>query len=99
MLVSMGMADLTPRPSHIPLDTSREAHAAQTEVYRRMSGAERTQVVFRLNQMARDTSAAGIRARHPDYSADQVRFALFRLLLGDDELTKKVWPDHALVDP
>lgn len=86
------------RPAHIPLDTSPEAYAAQTEAYRRMSGQERTQVMFRLNQLARQTAEAGIRARHPDYSEDRVRYALFRLLLGDD-LTRKVWPDRALVDP
>jgi len=92
------MAHRVQRPAHIPLDTSPEAHAAQTDAYRRMSGAERTQVMFRLNQIARETAAAGIRSRHPDYTEERVRFALFRLLLGD-ELTRKVWPDRALVDP
>ena len=86
------------RANTVPLDTTPEAHAAQTEAYRRMSGQERTAVVFRLNQFARETSAAGIRSRHPDYSDEQVRFALFRLLLGDD-LTSKVWPGRGLVDP
>ncbi len=84
--------------ARIPLDTSSEAHAAQTEAYRRMSGEERTEVVFRLNKIARETAAAGIRSRHPNYSEERVRFALFRLLLGD-KLTRRVWPGRALVDP
>ena len=70
----------------------------QTESYRRMGGKNRSAVMFRLNQFARDMAAAGIRARHPGYSEEQVRFALFRLLLGD-ETARKVWPDRELVDP
>lgn len=86
------------RANPVPLDTTPEAHAAQNEAYRRMSGQERTAVVFRLNQFARETAAAGIRSRHPGYSEEQVRFALFRLLLGD-QVTRQVWPDRDLVDP
>jgi hypothetical protein len=81
-----------------PGDTSPEAYEAQTEAYRRMTGKERTAVVFRLNQMARDVAAAGIRSRHRAYTEDQVRRALHRLLLGD-EIMRRVWPDQELVDP
>lgn len=70
----------------------------QTEAYRRMDGKQRTEVMFRLNEMARQTAVAGIRSRHPDYSEEQVRLALFRLVHGD-ALTRAVWPDQALVDP
>jgi hypothetical protein len=80
------------------MDTTPEAYAAQIEAYRRMSGQERTAVTFRLNELARETAMAGIRARHPDYGEEQVRFALFRLTLGD-ELTRAVWPGRDLVDP
>jgi hypothetical protein len=82
----------------IPLDTTPEAYAAQIEAYRRMGGKERTAVMFRLNELARATAVAGIRARHPDYGEEQVRLALFRLILGD-ELTRAVWPGRELVDP
>jgi len=81
-----------------PLDTTAEAHAAQTEAYRRMSGKQRTEVMFSLNQMGRLTAAAGIRSRHPDYGDEQVHLALFRLLFGDD-LSRAVFPDRELVDP
>lgn len=87
------------RPTaQIPKDTSPEAHAVQTEGLRRMGGQGRSAVMFRLNRFVRDLAASGIRARHPDYSHEEVRVALFRLLLGDD-LTRKVWPERKLVDP
>jgi len=89
----------THQDARIPEDTSAEAHAAQIEIYRRMTGQERLQVVFRLNHLARATAASGIRSRHPDCTEDQVRLALFRLLLGDDELTRRVWPGQPLVAP
>jgi hypothetical protein len=63
-----------------------------------MTGTERTAVVFRLNRMARDVAAAGIRSRHPAYSEDWVCRTLHRLLLGD-EIMRRVWPDQKLVDP
>ena len=84
--------------SRVPMDTTAEAYAAQIEVYRRMSGKERIAVAFRLNELARETAMAGIRARHPDYAEEQVRLAFFRLTLGD-ELTRAVWPGRGLVDP
>jgi hypothetical protein len=84
--------------SFIPADTSPEAWAVQTEIYRRMTGAQRTGVVFRLNALARETSSAGIRSRHPGYSDDDVKRALFRLMHGD-ALTRAVWPSQPLLDP
>jgi hypothetical protein len=79
-------------------DTSARAHEAQLAAYRRMGAAGRTEVVFRLNELARQAAEAGIRSRHPGYSDAQVRLALARLRLGD-ELTRAVWPDEPLVDP
>ena len=63
-----------------------------------MGGKQRTAVMFRLNQMAREATAAGIRSRHPEYSDENVGHALFRLMLGD-ELARAVWPDRKLVEP
>lgn len=79
-------------------DTTREAHEAQLAAYRRMGGAGRAAIVFRLNELARKAAESGIRDRHPGYSDEQVRLALARLRLGD-ELTRAVWPDAPLVDP
>lgn len=95
----LGAVNAPPRrPPGVPLDTAPDAHAAQTEAYRRLGGKERTAIMFRLNQMAREAAAAGIRSRHPEYSDEQVRHALYRLMLGD-ELTLAVWPDRKLLEP
>jgi hypothetical protein len=90
--------DSSLRAPFLPLDTSPEAWAEQTAVYRRMTGRERTAVMYRLNQLARETAAAGIRARHPEYAPEQVHRALFRLMYGD-ALTQEVWPREPLIAP
>jgi hypothetical protein len=43
-------------------------------------------------------AADGVRARHPAYDADRVRWAVLRLRLGD-EVFRQVWPDAPLVAP
>jgi hypothetical protein len=86
------------RPASIPADTSLDAHQAQIAAYRRMGGAARVAVMFRLSESARRWSMAGIRRRHPDYDDFQVRLALARMTLGDD-LVRRVWPDREFLDP
>jgi hypothetical protein len=80
------------------MDTNAADHSRQLAAYRRMSGSDRVAIVFRLNQLARKAAEAGIRARHPEYSDEQVSMALRRLCLGDD-LTRRAWPEHELVGP
>ena len=82
----------------LPPDTSPDADAMQLDVYRRLGGAGRLAIVFRLNALVREAAAAGIRRRHPDYTDEQVRAALMRLRLGDD-LMRRVFPERDLVDP
>jgi hypothetical protein len=82
----------------LPSDTTADAYRAQIEAYRRMGGSGRAAVAFRLNDLARQTAMAGIRARHPDYDDERLRLAYARLVLGDD-VTRKVWPQHDLVEP
>ena len=82
----------------IAADTSPDADAVQVEAYRRMGGAGRVQVMFRLTEMARRTSEAGIRKRHPEYDDPRVLLALARLLHGD-ELVQRAWPGRELVEP
>lgn len=82
----------------LPLDTTADAYKAQIEAYRRMGGSGRAAVVFRLNDLAREAALAGIQARHADYDDAQRRLAYARLVLGDD-VTRKVWPQHDLVEP
>jgi hypothetical protein len=80
------------------LDTSPEADAAQVDAYRRLSGAERVAITYRLNESVRALAVAGIRARHPSYDQDHVHRALVRLLFGDS-FAREIWPDEPLVDP
>ena len=78
-------------------DTSPEAEAILLERIRRMSAAERLQEGARLCQTARAFMRAGIRQRHPEYSADEVEEALARILWGD-ELYRQAKPDRPLLD-
>jgi hypothetical protein len=84
--------------SFVPHDTSADAYQAQLECYRRMTGAERTAIVFRLIATARRLAEAGIRERHPDYDDAKAHRAFLRLRLGD-QAARDVWPGEALVDP
>ena len=82
----------------VPADTTEEAHRLQGEIYRRMGGAARLSVAFRLTETVRQISQAGIRQRHPDYTDEQVFHAWARLTLGD-ALYCEVWPDRELLKP
>jgi hypothetical protein len=84
--------------SHPPFDTSPLAQVVQDDVYRRLGGAERVAIQFRLTSAARALTRAGIRSRHPDYSTTQVEMALARIVLGD-ALCRAVWPDRPLIEP
>jgi hypothetical protein len=79
-------------------DTSPDAAEAQFEAYRRMGGAGRAAVMFRLSEATRRWALAGIRARHPEYDQRQAFMAYARLTLGE-ELTRRVWPELDPVEP
>lgn len=81
-----------------PLDTTADAHDVQCDIYRRLGGAERVAILFRLSALVRETAMAGIRRRHPSYGEAQVSMAFRRLVLGD-EVMRGVFPDQNLVDP
>jgi hypothetical protein len=81
-----------------PLDTSPEIHAMQIDRYRRMTGEERVLEVFALSDELRLFAAAGIRARHPSYSDDEVEWALRRIRVGG-ELFHAVWPGAPILPP
>ena len=49
-----------------------------------------------MSEDARSITFAGIRSRHPDYSAEQAHAALLRVILGDD-LYLRVWPGRTLL--
>jgi hypothetical protein len=55
-------------------------------------------VLADLSDAVRAVAMAGIRSRHPNYSEEEIRQALYRLMLGD-ELVRAVWPERPLVEP
>ena len=92
------MAALLESAEILPLDTTAEAHRLQGEIYRRMGGAARLSIAFQLTDTVRRLALAGVRARHPDYTDEQVFRAWARLNLGDDTV-RAMWPNRSLVDP
>ena len=79
-------------------DTTPEAAAVQTTIYRRMTSDQRTRAAAQMSAMARSITLENIRARHPEYSEHQARMALYRLLVGD-ELFGRAWPAEPLLAP
>ena len=79
-------------------DTTPEAAKVQARVLRAMSMERRFQLLDELCEAARSTSMAGIRARHPTYSDQEVRWALWRMIYGDD-LFGRAWPSAPLLAP
>jgi hypothetical protein len=75
-------------------DTTPDAAAVQTAIYRRMTTDQRTWAAAEMSAMARAITLENIRARHPEYDAHQARMALYRLLVGD-ELFRRAWPAAA----
>ena len=74
------------------LDTSYEAEQTQVEIFRRMGPEKRLQAGIDLAQTCRKLLETGVRRRHPEYDANQVKLAVMRLQLGE-ELFLKVCPE------
>jgi hypothetical protein len=79
-------------------DTTPDAAAVQTGVYRRMTSDQRTTAAAQMSAMARSITLENIRARHPEYGEHQARMALYRLLIGD-ELYSREWAGEPLLAP
>lgn len=87
-----------PRDGMIPADTTPDAYRVQARVYREMGGAARVRIAFELSDFARRLTEAGIRRRHPEYTAEEIMRARARVTMGD-ELTRAAWPASPLLDP
>ena len=75
----------------IPADTTPEAAWVQIEVFRRMSPGNRLRMVLHLGDTLQAIVASGVKSRHPNFTAEQVKLEVIRLSLGD-ELFRKVYP-------
>jgi hypothetical protein len=82
----------------LPFDTTAEAHQAQIEVYRRMGPESRLRLGMSMCDAAREIAREGIRARHPEYDETSVKWALFRLILGD-ALFRVTYPARPILSP
>jgi hypothetical protein len=71
-------------------DTSTEAAAVQGEAFRRAGAEGRLRMALQMSDEVASLLEAGVRQRHPEYSARDVRLAAIRLRLGD-ELFKAVY--------
>ena len=63
-----------------------------------MSDADRVRIGHQMSLDARAITLAAIRHRHPEYDDATARWALFRMLVGD-ELFQKAWPHAPLIAP
>ncbi|HUP61674.1 MAG TPA: hypothetical protein VNA69_14785 [Thermoanaerobaculia bacterium] len=65
-------------------DTTPKAAAIQMELYRAASPSRRAQVAVDLSDAVRETTLAGIRRRHPEYSEREVGRSFLALVYGFD---------------
>ena len=79
-------------------DTTTDADNVQLALYRKMTSEQRARLGHQMSIDARTITSDGIRQRHPDYDEAAVRWALFRILVGD-QLFRRVWPGAPLVAP
>jgi hypothetical protein len=74
--------------------TPEEGMRKQTEVYRRMTGQQRLQVGFELNDWLRAFVRRGVKFEHPDWDERQVEQEVrrrFLLAAGVHSFPAAVW--------
>ena len=78
-------------------DTTPEALRARIEMSRRMSGAEKFHRMCQMTEQLREEIRGRIADRHPEYTAEQIRFAEFKIWLGA-RLFNKAYPKVEVPD-
>ena len=66
------------------MDTLRQAERVQIERFRKTTPEQRLQLGAKLTQIHRNRLAIGVRRRHPEYDAEQVRLAVIRLTIPEE---------------
>ena len=79
-------------------DTTLKAEWAQIDIFRRMKPEQRLKMAIELSETTRKLTEEGIKARHPEYSDDEVRLAIIKILLGD-ELFRLIYPHKKEIKP
>jgi hypothetical protein len=64
------------------MDTAPRAAAIQLQLYRSVGPSVRAQIALDLSEAARETTLAGIRRRHPEYSDAEVAQSFLRIVYG-----------------
>ncbi len=80
------------------VDTSNDAEKVQIEIIRRMSSSERLELAIDLTDTSRKMLAEGVRQRHPEYTEDEVRLAVIRLLIPE-ALFINAYPQYVSIRP
>ncbi len=75
---------------HRTSDTDSDAHRIHIELMRRAPGWRKLQLADQLHQSLRTLALAGLRARHPGESPEELSRRLADLLLGA-ELVERVY--------
>jgi hypothetical protein len=66
----------------MPSDTNSKAAAVQQQIFRRMTSATRLQLALEMSDSMRNVALAGLRARQPELTADQLSRELMRVMYG-----------------
>lgn len=80
------------------IDTSQKAEEIQIEILKRMNPERRLQLSLLLFETEKNLLMEGIRKRHPEYTQEEVKFALIRIFLGE-QLFSAVYPFAKEIKP
>jgi hypothetical protein len=69
-------------------DTSPAAQEFQLNIFRQMTPERRLQAAMDLAQTSRQLLAQGVLQRHPEYSQEEARLAVIKLVLGEELFAK-----------
>ena len=70
----------------LPRDTQADSARKQFDVLKKMDISARAEMTFQLSDNLRSIVKAGIRQRHPDYTADEITQAVLSLVVDKDIL-------------
>jgi DUF1365 family protein len=66
----------------MPSDTSPKAATIQQDVFRQMTPAARLRLALEMSESMRNVALAGLRARRPELTADELSRELMRVMYG-----------------
>jgi hypothetical protein len=78
-------------------DTDDAVKDRQFDAWRRMTDAQKVELVLQMNETVRQLAIAGVRQRYPHADAREQFLRLAQATLGD-ELARKAYPDLVTLD-